>query len=983
MSGMAAVPARFRPHVADNGRQVSLANQEFTLVPEWIRDLTGLTTLDLGNNKLSTLPEWLGDLTSLSILDLGDNDLTVLPDWIGNLTGLKVLNLIRNQVADLPESVRNLSGLITFDLGGNQLSELPDWIGNLDALDWLSLYGNRLTALPDSIGNLVALDTLDLSGVGLEALPKSIGNLRRLSQLSLRRNNLAALPESVGSLSRLRLIDLRDNRFVTVPKSLADLVARDVDVRLDGNPLRDPLPEIIGRGSHALATYLRSLDNEVALYEAKLLLVGEGNVGKTSLVAALRGAPFVDNRPTTHGIEIWPLTFRHPELDQDIILSTWDFGGQEVYRVSHQFFFTKRALYLMVWNARQGHEQDEVEAWLRRIRLRTGGEVRVIVVATHCDERLPELDYPHLEQVFHNMLAGSFDVDNFTRSGIPELRDAIAHHASRLPQMGQLLSPRWIAARDEILSWKQSDPQILFEEFAEACALHDVTEGEIVTLAGLMHDLGQIVYYAEDDGLKDIVVLNPEWLTKAISYVLEDQATRDTAGVLDHARLKEIWQDRADGPSYPAKYHRYFLRLMEKFDISYRMQDDELHSIVAQLVPHERPDLPWQFRSRPPEGTRVLALVCRPSEPAPGLIPWLTVRHHDASTGRHWRRGVFLRHPIAAYDSEALIELTGPAELAVEVRAPSPDLFFSVLRESIEYLIRRRWPGLDYQLLIPCPGQSAADAPCAGLFPLSGVSKLRERGLTKVPCMECAQEYEVSLLLTGFPMADQPLEAELGQLYDQLRRIEGGVARTEYYAATTAESVRRVLRAVSAEVIDCPRLFTLVRDQPTGTRRLRFFQQHYRLTLWCEHPGHWHPCTQAYELDPPRDWFAAIAPYGALVVKTLQLAVPLPGSVAANILLPADQFERARDDLHRMEAIVAELPAKPRRSPGEAGADSAADGLTAAEGRGLRVLRALLFEQDRSRAFGGLRRVQAATGDFLWVCPDHYREYDPGLPVVP
>ena len=98
---MAAVPARFRSQVADNGRQVSLANQEFTSVPEWIRELTELTTLDLGSNKISTLPEWLG-LLGLSILDLGDNGLTTLPQWIGKLKDLKVLNLIRNQLTDLP-----------------------------------------------------------------------------------------------------------------------------------------------------------------------------------------------------------------------------------------------------------------------------------------------------------------------------------------------------------------------------------------------------------------------------------------------------------------------------------------------------------------------------------------------------------------------------------------------------------------------------------------------------------------------------------------------------------------------------------------------------------------------------------------------------------------------------------------------------------------------------------------------------------------
>ena len=41
-------------------------------------------------------------------------------------------------------------------------------------------------------------------------------------------------------------------------------------------------------------------------------------------------------------------------------------------------------------------------------------------------------------------------------------------------------------------------------------------------------------------GLKDIVVLNPEWLTKAISYVFEDKPTRESGGVLRHARLRRF-----------------------------------------------------------------------------------------------------------------------------------------------------------------------------------------------------------------------------------------------------------------------------------------------------------------------------------------------------------------------------------------------------------------------------------------------------------
>jgi internalin A len=985
MGGIGEVPARFQAFVEDDGRQVSLASQDLTAVPDWLRGLTGVTTLDLAGNQLSELPEWLGSLSALTALDLSGNALSALPGSIGNLSRLENINLSGNSLRELPESFARLASLESLDLGGNKLIKLPARIGELGSLRWLSLYGNDLTGLPESIGNLGQLRTLDLLATGLMELPESVGNLRRLSDLILRDNNLTTLPESISALPQLHRLDLRNNKLTRVPRQWAELLRRETEIQLNGNPLRDPFEEIIRHGHSALLAYLESLEDAVSQYEAKLLMVGEGNVGKTSLVAALRGAPFAEDRPTTHGIEVWPLTFRHPRVEHNMTLHTWDFGGQEVYRVSHQFFFSRHALYLVVWKARDGHEQDEVEEWLRRIRLRTDGKVRAVIVATHCAERAPDLDYPHLEQLFPGMLVGNFEVDNSIGIGIETLRKAIASHAAELPTMGQEISSRWTAARDDILARASSDPQISFGEFAAACARHGIPGQQAVTLAQFMHHLGQIVHYAEDEGLKDVVVLNPEWLTKAISYVLEDQATRDSAGVLDHARLKEIWQNKTDGPSYPAQYHRYFLRLMEKFDISYRIEDDELHSIVAQLVPHERPKLPWALRSQPPVGTRVLSLVCRLSEPAFGLIPWLTVRHHHASTGKHWRRGIFLRHPIATYASEALIELHSSTELLVEVHAPTPELFFNVLRYSIEDLITHRWPGLKYQLLIPCPGEFPQGTPCTGLFPLAGVMKRRELGKSHFSCQECAEDYEVSLLLTGFAIPDQPLKAELTQVQKQLARIEDGVTRTEQYAATSAESLRRVLRVVSTEVTDCPGLFTLVPDQAGMVRRLKIFQKHYRLTLWCEHPGYWHPWSAAaYDLDPPREWFAKVSPYAALIFATLQLAVPIAGSVAANVLIPVDQFDHAKGELELMKILVANFPEQGVQERGHSYSEALKAGqLTAAEGQGLRALRTLLFEQDQPRSFGGLRRVQAPTGDFLWVCPDHYPSYDPGLPVVP
>ena len=280
-----------------------------------------------------------------------------------------------------------------------------------------------------------------------------------------------------------------------------------------------------------------------------------------------------------------------------------------------------------------------------------------------------------------------------------------------------------------------------------------------------------------------------------------------------------------------------------------------------------------------------------------------------------------------------------------------------------------------YELLIPCPTTTADGSRCAGRFALADLLALREGGqFNTIPCLKCRQALSLSELLTGFTAPDQ--------FRGQLDRIEGTVEKLERYAAENANIVRRILRAASAEVSDCPRLFTMVPDHPSAVRRARVYQRHYRLTLWCEHPGCWHPWPRAsYQLDVHQDWFARIAPYAALVVRTLQLAVPLAGNLAA-VALPSDQLARVQVDLQLMGTLVADLPSKPGQDLASTAIGQTSSGLTEAEGESLRALRIILFQFDKLQAFGGLRRVQAPSGDFLWVCAEHYRDYDPGLPIL-
>ena len=65
-------------------------------------------------------------------------------------------------------------------------------------------------------------------------------------------------------------------------------------------------------------------------------------------------------------------------------LNAWDFGGQEVYHATHQFFLASRSLFLLAWNSRLGWEQGKLHNWLDTIKA-LAPDSPVMLVATHLD----------------------------------------------------------------------------------------------------------------------------------------------------------------------------------------------------------------------------------------------------------------------------------------------------------------------------------------------------------------------------------------------------------------------------------------------------------------------------------------------------------------------------------------------------------------------------------------------------------------------
>ncbi len=101
--------------------------------------------------------------------------------------------------------------------------------------------------------------------------------------------------------------------------------------------------EILAQEPAQINAYLKNLcQTERPLNRVRVIFLGYGEAGKTSLIRALNGLDVVAGKEQmTPGIDI--STWQVPGTE--IIAHFWDFGGQVVAHATHQFFLRSRCLY--------------------------------------------------------------------------------------------------------------------------------------------------------------------------------------------------------------------------------------------------------------------------------------------------------------------------------------------------------------------------------------------------------------------------------------------------------------------------------------------------------------------------------------------------------------------------------------------------------------------------------------------------------------
>ncbi|MEP7136778.1 MAG: COR domain-containing protein [Chloroflexota bacterium] len=792
---------------------------------------------------------------------------------------------------------------------------------------------------------------------------------------------------------------------------------------MDNNPINPELAAAYKEGFASVQSYIYAKAKaQTVLNEAKLVLVGEGEVGKTCLMDALLGKKWQEH-DTTHGIEIQQVKVTDAKSKKEITLNGWDFGGQRVYRPTHQLFFSSPAVYLVVWKPREGSQAGQLKEWIKLIKHREPS-AKIIVVATHGgpQQRQPDIDRQELwdtfgkETVVDFFFVESKPDENGNRKGIEELKLAIARVAATLPEVGRSVPKSFQDVR--LALGATGVPYLPLDEVLAICRTHNMDDEIARLFITISHRLGHLTHYENDPALRDIVILRPDWLASAMSYVLDDEATRTAHGLVKFSRLGQLWDDptRPVDTRYPDSLHRIFLRLMERFDLSYRVaglsknDDSDPVSLIAQLVPDTTPKEEDFNNAWFPEiatGDIQQTQICRivdtqngQSANAEGLFFQLIVRLHRYSLGRvkypdsvHWQRGLVLD---ADYNGRALLRHIGN-DVHITVRAAYPQGFLNTLTDEVKYLVESFWEGLRCDVTVPCLNPN----PCSGLFEVRKLIENKKRGRPEQPCPICNEWQNIDSLLLNAPAAQPAPAGELlasGQVLAQLNdmrqilikqsstligRFDNLDAGQKELLSKAETSYTNLIKVFTDDAKEGPRLFSLVPVERSGFNPKQWTSAKFKLILWCEHSRWPLPVLNGedsdkgvYELELTREWFKKAAPVLKAITSTLSLVLPIASS-AVKLVMDENIYKSIENELDFGKDVIDGVLSGTEKTELFTDAGDSVDlphGTSIrADNASLRELHALLKAKDPG--FGGLVRVLNKRQEFLWVHEKFAGEY--------
>jgi small GTP-binding protein len=729
-----------KPHIKDklkdlnsNTRKVQLTTGRLKEVPDQLKICTAIKYLDLFGNSIQEIPDWFFQFKNLEHLSLKNNTLKVFPTIVFTIENLKCLNLADNQIHEINgHYFRNLMSIEKVDISYNLITSIPTERITFPKCKNLSIKGNRLQRFPTAVSDSHTLETLDLSENKINLIEDDAFDLlENLIELDLSFNELTYLPTSIGKLKKLKRLNLSGNKISSLPKEFENLTSLEF-LDFNSNPIGRVPVEISSQGVSGIINYYLSLGDNVQLFEAKLLIVGQGNVGKTYIMNRL----IHDSIPvtyTTEGIDIktWKI---ETSSSSDFRVNIWDFGGQEIYHSTHQFFLTNRSLYMLIWEARTDQHLISFDYWLNIIRLLSNNSP-VIIVLNKIDERIANIDEKSLKAKFKN-IASFHQVSAKSGQNIDLLTKKIGTEIDSLPLIGDMLPKVWLEIRTILESLDSN--YISTEDYLTICNQHGLSNKRALFLSQYFHDLGVFLHFQDDNLLRNIVFLKPEWATNAVYKIIDSKDVITRNGEFDSEMLDTILD------AFERDKRPYIVTLMKKFELCFEVEKNVF--LIPELLKPERVEFDWDYKDN-------LRFEYHYDFMPAGIMARFIVRTRNLVYDKmFWKNGVIIQRE----NTRALVTTDQYSrKLNIWIHGNNAPFLLEIIRKEINDIHQSlNYP--DVPEKIPCICPECINSMTPHLFNYAFVKRIGfENTFKTIPCEVSATGVNVHKLL-GLYRIDSP-----------------------------------------------------------------------------------------------------------------------------------------------------------------------------------------------------------------------------------
>ncbi len=250
-------------------------------------------------------------------------------------------------------------------------------------------------------------------------------------------------------------------------------------------------------------------------------------------------------------------------------------------------------MYVLAWtneeNVKAHRERDKeilpydeqwrsCDYWLENIRLH-GKDSPIIMVQTHTDKFANKLEAEEAWSKYYDAL--NLDFSAAKDYGLPQLKDIIADRLNAaVPMLGKEFPKTYENVIQEIERIKEEEPMISRERFLSICKQSKIDKGGEDSLLDYLRKAGLVVYF-DKKLLREIVYINPNWLTRQV-YRLINNDLGEKQGKIDTTYLEKI----LPAPEYDDTKRTQFVKLLQNFELIFQPEEENYY-VAPQYLPKD------------------------------------------------------------------------------------------------------------------------------------------------------------------------------------------------------------------------------------------------------------------------------------------------------------------------------------------------------------------------------------------------------------